>query len=138
MSAKDFANAALVFQHGDTPEHFWQAFVFSSHAIRLGDKTQKIMLANAIDRYLVQRQINMKQLFGRQANKPNGQLCWCLQQVESSFPDSLRVSFTGSSYKDQLQWIKSLNNKSGNHQCPAVECKETLKPTPKGSVPGLW
>ncbi len=138
VTAKDFANAALVFQHGDTPDHFWQAFVFAMHAVRLGDKSQKIMAANAIDRYLVQKSIGKKQLFARNATKPTGQKCWCLQQVEKTFPDSLRISFTGKSYKDQLNWIKEINEESGNSSCPATECKDSLSPTPKGSVAGLW
>jgi len=138
VSSQDFANAALVFQHGETPEHFWQAFVFSLHAVRLGDKSQKIMAANAIDRYLVQKSIGMKQLFGRNAIKPTGQECWCLSQIESSFPDSLRIAFTGRSYEDQLNWIKTINKESGNDSCPAAECKQHLSPTPKGTIPGVW
>lgn len=96
------------------------------------------MLRSGVGKYLVHHTIGKKQLFARQATKPKGQTCWCLHQVEKSFPDSLRVAFTGKSYKDQLNWIKELNDTGDKNECPAVECGEELAPTPQGSVPGMW
>lgn len=138
LSASDFATAALIYQHGENAEQYWEAYVFSLHGIRLGDSNQKGMAANAIDRYLVDPAIGQKQLYARQATKPTGQDCWCLHQVEKSFPDDKRLAFTGKTYQDQLQWIEKLNKENEHPECPNIECAETLKPSPQGTIPGVW
>lgn len=134
--AADFAAGALIFQHGDSPEHYWQAFVWSMRAIQLGDDSQKSMAANGVDRFLVNT--NRKQLFASQAAKPYDEVCWCLRPVEHSFPDAFRVEYKGRSYREALDWVSQMNEQSGHSECPAVECSEELEPTPQGFVPGLW
>jgi hypothetical protein len=133
--AQDFAAAALVYQHGDVPEHFFQTFLWAKRAVELGDPSQKRMMALGIDRYLIN--IGKKQLFGSQATKgdtsPDG--CWCLQQVEESFPDQLRKSQTGKNLSEALEWVQELN---AGKNCPSQQCTKELKPSPKGTVPGLW
>ncbi len=93
------------------------------------------MVALGIDRYLIN--IGKKQLFGSQATKgdtsPDG--CWCLQQVEESFPDQLRKSQTGKNLSEALEWVQELN---AGKNCPSQQCTKELKPSPKGTVPGLW
>jgi hypothetical protein len=93
------------------------------------------MIALGVDRYLVNT--GHKQLFGSQAIKPDlkPETCWCLQQVEPGFPDSLRKRYTGKSYAAALDWLEELN---AGKSCPARECPTELKPSPKGTVPGLW
>src|SRR4051794_13456568 len=39
--ASDYSEAALVFQHGDNPDHFSQSFIWSKRAVELGDPSQK-------------------------------------------------------------------------------------------------
>jgi len=51
--AGDFANAALIFQHGDVPEHFFQAYVWAHRAVELGDEAAGELVGLALDRYLV-------------------------------------------------------------------------------------
>ena len=133
--AADFASAALVYQHGNVPEHFFQTFLWAKRAVELGDQSQKRLMALGIDRYLVN--IGQKQLFGSQASKPdlNPKSCYCLQQVEGSFPESLRQEYLGRSLKDQWLWLKDMNQ--GN-TCPSQECPATLKASPAGSIPGFW
>jgi hypothetical protein len=135
-TAGDYANAAMVFQHGDQdfPDHSYQTFIWAKRAVDLGDATQKHMMALGLDRYLVNS--GQKQLFGSQARKINlDDPCWCLQPIEESFPDSMRVEYSGRSKVEVLNWLKQMN---GNNNCPVPECKIDLKPTPKGSVPGFW
>lgn len=132
-TAADFAAAALVFQHGDTADHFFQTFLWAKRAVELGDLKQKRLMALGIDRYLVN--LGHKQLFASQARKMNGDKCWCLNSVEKTFPEKKRVKYLRS-YKDSLLWIDSMN-KSEN--CPpAKECKDSLKATPSGFIPGFW
>jgi hypothetical protein len=133
--AQDFAAAALVYQHGDVPEHFFQAFIWAKRAVELGDYTQKRMMALGIDRYLVN--IGKKQLFGSQAKKDNltAESCLCLEQVEESFPDHLRKMQSGKNFKEALEWIGELNT---GKDCPHQLCTNELRPSPKGTVPGFW
>lgn len=131
-TAKDFANAALVYQHGDRPEHYLQAFFWASRAVALGDPSQKDMMALAIDRYLINT--GKRQLFGSQASRPYGSACFCMAPVEASFPDEERVKWS-KPLAARKAWIGELN---GSATCPEIECSMPLEPTPRGSVPGLW
>jgi hypothetical protein len=133
--AQDFANAALVYQHGDVPEHFFQTFIWAKRAVELGDPTQKRLMALGIDRYLVN--IGKKQLFASQASmeNPTADACWCMQPVEESFPDGLRKKVSGNNLSQATEWIQELNE---GKNCPDQYCSKQLKPTPKGSVPGFW
>ncbi len=133
--AEDYAAAALVYQHGDTPEHFYQTFIWSKRGVELGDANQERMIALGIDRYLVN--IGKKQLFGSQATIPDmkSNQCWCLQQVETNFPDKRRKEVAGKTLSEAYDWVKQLN---AGKQCPTVECSAHLDPSPKGTVPGFW
>ena len=136
LNAEDFAAAALVYQHGDVPEHYLQAFMWAKRAVELGDEKQKRLMGLAIDRYLVN--ISHKQLFASQATKTdvsNPNSCWCLQQIEPSFPDSLRKEIANKTFKEAFDWLEELNKGTN---CPNIECTQELKPSPKGTVPGFW
>lgn len=130
--AEDFAAAALVFQHGNRPEHFFQTFLWAKRAVELGDLTQKKIMAWGLDRYLVN--IGHKQLFASQFRRPTLESCWQLQQVEMDFPDELRKEYTGTTLHDSLERLKKLN---AGLDCK-VTCEEELKPSPRGTVPGFW
>lgn len=134
VDAKDFAAAALIYQHGEVPEHFLQAFFFASRAAALGSDLGRHLMPLAIDRYLMMT--NHKQLFGSQASSmPGG--CSCLFPVEPSFPDDLRLHYMGKTIKDQRAWVRSLGDPK--RACPDVECPALgVQPTPRGSVLGLW
>lgn len=133
--AEDYAAAALVYQHGNTPDHFYQTFIWSKRAVDLGDENQKRLMALGIDRYLVN--IGQKQLFASQANKPNfkADTCWCFEPIESSFPDSLRKEISGKNLAEQVEWLKQLND---GKMCEKTECQKDLKPSPRGTIPGFW
>ena len=135
-TAEDYAAAALVYQHGDTPDHFYQTFIWSKRGVELGDEKQKRMMALGIDRYLVN--IGQKELFGSQASKPDykPETCWCIQKVERSFPDKLRKEIAGKNLTEAFDWLKELN--ANNKSCPNTECTAELKPSLKGTVPGFW
>ena len=65
-SAEDYAAASLIYQHGDSPDHFFQAFIWALRAVQLGDFQQKSLVAMTVDRYLISS--GKKQLFGTQAS----------------------------------------------------------------------
>ncbi|MGE0527901.1 MAG: hypothetical protein AB7G93_10850 [Bdellovibrionales bacterium] len=134
-TAEDYAAAALVYQHGDVPDHFFQTYLWAKQAVELGDSSQKRLMAMGIDRYLVNT--GHRQLFATQASAPTMDSCYCLEEVEESFPQERRKSYMGKSVRDALTWVDSLNE--GKAACgPAQLCKKNLKPTPKGTVPGFW
>jgi hypothetical protein len=132
-NAKDYAAAALVYQHGDKPDHYWQAFMWFKKAMELGASGQQRNMALAIDRYLVN--MGHKQLFLTQALTEGD--CVCLAPAEESFPEKKREGVMGRSLDETFEWIESLNE--GN-ECPTKNyCKNlNLKSTPKGSVIGYW
>lgn len=131
----DYAAAALVFQHGNTPDHFFQTFIWSKRGVELGDVKQGRMMALGIDRYLIN--IGHKQLFGGQASRPGftEETCWCLSQVERSFSDERRKKEIGRTLSDAFEWIKELNK---GKNCPNTECSGVLKSSSQGIVPGFW
>jgi hypothetical protein len=134
QTARDYSNAALVFQHGNTADHFYQSYIWSKRAVALGDPSQKEAMANAIDRYLVN--VDQKQLFATQAHADKVGGCYCMQEVEMSFPDARRVEYKGKTLVESLRWVDKMNQ--GKSCVPALECKEDLKPPLPGQFPGIW
>lgn len=131
---QDYAAASLVFQHGDSPDHFYQVFLWSKRGVELGDSKQKDLMALGIDRYLVN--VGKKQLFATQAFAEKADGCFCLQQVEPSFPDKRRREYTRLIRKERLKWVDQINAKKAC--APASECTTPLLAMPKGSLPGFW
>lgn len=137
-TAEDFANAALVYQHGDTPEHFFQAFLWAKRAVDLGDSSQRELVAKGIDRFL--RETNHKQLFGTQSRCPYDQPCCCLELVQANFPDSERTAYGVRTLAQALSWVDSMNAGRG---CPSAKmCPSGIDgaplDSPRGTVPGFW
>jgi len=133
-TAADYGEAAMVYQHGTVPDHFFQTFIWAKRAVELGDSNQKQLVALGIDRYLMS--LNQAQLFGSQAKKMTADdLCWCLWPVEASFPETTRSNYLGMTLDQKRAWLKEIN---GKNDCPVAECKVEVKRTPKGSVAGFW
>ena len=132
----DYRAAFFVFQHGNVPDHYFQAFIWAKHALGLGDDRAKSDVAMAIDRYLVS--IDHKQLFGTQASMPSPSKCWCIQPVDETFPQSIRDEYRGGGNSDYtgLAYLKILN--VAQKDCPVAYCNKDLQPSPKGLVPGFW
>lgn len=130
--AKDYLAAALIYQHGMTSDHYYQAYVWSKRAAELGDINGQTFSALAIDRYL--NTIGKKQLFASQYRFNQDNQCFCMLPVEPSFPDQLRKKYSGYTKEQKYQQMAMSNHAN----CPKVECTIALESTPKGSVIGLW
>ncbi len=63
-SGEDFSDAALIFQHGQTPEDFLFAHVLAVEALIRGGSADKWLAAATMDRYL--QAVNRPQIFGTQ------------------------------------------------------------------------
>jgi hypothetical protein len=130
VTATNYSDAALIFQHGSTSSDYERAFRWSKKSYELGDETQKMMMALSLDRLLVSR--GQRQLFGSQANRAHGQSCWCLEKIEERFSDPARTTYTGKSLRDQLQWLRSLN---AGLDCKKTYCERELAPPEKNLIP---
>lgn len=134
-STEDYLAAALVFQHGNVADHFFQTFLWAKRAFDLGEKKASHLMALGIDRYLVN--LGKKQLFGSQAFKPGPHDCWCLDQVEPTFSEDMRRKYFSKTIEDQISWIQALNK--DNSKCENTKfCNRDLSDTPNGTVPGFW
>jgi hypothetical protein len=63
-TGKDFERAAMVFQHGDTPDDILYAHVLAVTAIAKGNLNARWLAAASLDRYL--HRLNQPQIFGTQ------------------------------------------------------------------------
>lgn len=63
-SGEDFSDAALIFQHGQTPEDFLFAHILAVEALMRGGSADKWIAAATLDRYL--QAVNRPQVFGTQ------------------------------------------------------------------------
>jgi hypothetical protein len=139
--ASDYASAAMVFQHGTTPDHFYQTFHWANQAVKLGDESQRWLTGAGLDRYLAK--IGHKQLLGTQFSKDPNELSrgsdgkWCLQPVEPTFPETLRIEYIKRNLKDNIAHVLK---EIGSNQSPEEikDCNPALKSSPKGTVPGFW
>jgi hypothetical protein len=61
-SGEDFSDAALIFQHGQTPDEFLFAHVLAVEALIRGGSADKWIAAATLDRYL--HAVNQPQVFG--------------------------------------------------------------------------
>lgn len=134
-TADDYSNAALVFQHGSVPDHFFQAYLWAQRAMELGKESAKSLVAAAIDRYLMDK--GYKQIYATQAQaSAETHDCNCLWPVEESSTDEDRRKLNRPSLVEQLRWVDQINK--GNPFCgPAVICSVDAKPVPHGSLPGV-
>ncbi|MEN0060218.1 MAG: hypothetical protein AAGB31_15375 [Bdellovibrio sp.] len=130
----DYASAATVYQHGTTADHYYQAFIWANKAVQLGDQSQLWWTAAALDRYLVK--MGQKQLFGTQLSKNTSEK-WCVQAVESSFPEATRIKYVKLSVKEQIaNTLKGMGSSQNPAEVPV--CNPSLKPSPQGTIPGFW
>ncbi len=105
-SGEDFSDAALIFQHGQTPEEFLFAHVLAVEALIRGGSADRWLAAATLDRYL--QAVNRPQIFGTQypgdkaaGNTPKPQVdphVMNIQRTQQPYdakllPDSVRQDF---------------------------------------------
>jgi hypothetical protein len=137
---EDFRHAALVFQHGNSPEHYYQAWYFASRAVALGDEQAKWLVPRAIDRYFLNT--GYKQLFGTNLVTP---FLWgsqgddsylCLWPVEESLSDEVRSQYAVQPLDEIREQYADAENSALNPQ--TNECPVNAEAPPKGMFPGIW
>lgn len=134
---QSYYESAIIFQHGEIPDHFFLAIYLATQAKRLNYTGASWLQTAAVDRYLVS--IGHKQLFATQffVKSPKTNPCMCMQPVEQSFPDGERKLLSGRSLDEWFVSMDKQNKQQGQSNCPVTYCDTQLKPSPKGTVPGF-
>lgn len=112
-TADDYAHAALILQHGSTPDDYLQAQEFSLTAYNLGREDMLRHSALAEDRYLIA--IGQPQKFGSQfmCDPDTG---WQLEPVDPTTTDEYRIKMNIEPLSMMEGKIKELNEAT-NSQC---------------------
>ena len=87
-TGKDFENAALVYQHGDTPSDYLLAHALATVALSKGQADAVWLSAATLDRYLWS--IQHSQVFGTQFKTPEGKLTTQEPYERAVVSDALR------------------------------------------------
>lgn len=135
-TADDYYHAAMVFQHGLIPDHFFQAYFWSSRATRLGSKDAKWLSGASLDRYLMN--LGYKQIYATQAKTANPvdpASCWCLWPVEETATEDLRKEFGVKTVEEQMRWLNTINK--DKKDCKPSFCPTDAKPVSRNSLPGV-
>lgn len=107
ISGKDFHHAALILQHGDSPEDYEKALDSAAKAIKLGDETAKWLYAATFDRWLLS--INKPQRFGTQFKEnENGE--YVLAPYDPSTTDEERKEYNVPPISQAVQKFKEKYN----------------------------
>jgi hypothetical protein len=131
----DYYNAALVFQHGTSPDHFFQTYIWASRAVALGKAEAGWLVVRGIDRYLMDS--GYKQIYATQgfSMPDDAHQCICVWPVETSATDDDRRKMSAKTLAEQLKWADGLN--AGKSCKPAEICRIEAKPVPRGSLAGV-
>ena len=133
-SGSDHYNAALVFQHGQVPDHYYQAYLFARRASDLGEADGSWLVPRAVDRYLLNS--GYKQLFGTnltcRRDEDGDQRC-CVPPVADGFPDAQRTAAGEPPIGDKLASVAE------RMDMPEIGfCKDDRRDPPRGLFPGIW
>jgi len=115
-SADDLYHAAMIFQHGNCPDHFKLANQLADKAVALGSKEAKWLYAATLDRYLMSQ--GKPQKFGTQFMKPGGTDTWQLYTLDPATTDEERARYNVPSLAQQQKRLERMN-----HPAQAPEMK---------------
>ena len=107
QTGEDYYYAAMVYQHGQTPQDYLLAHVLAMTSVAKGDKDGIWLAAATLDRYL--QSVKQPQIFGTQyfqwGKSPYSQEPYNKELV----PDSLRAAWCVVPYSTQLENLKAIN-----------------------------
>jgi hypothetical protein len=105
QDAKDYFHAAMVFQHGGTGEHYWQAHELAKRGAQLGHVASRWLTAAAYDRWLMSQ--GKPQKYGTQYTTRDGR--WLLYEVDPATTDEQRAEWNVPSLARALQRAEKMN-----------------------------
>jgi hypothetical protein len=124
QSLRDHANAALIYQHGDIPAHYYQAFVWSKRAMEMGgDERALWLLPRTIDRFLLTS--GYRQFFGTNATRAEsrtGRTEFCIIPVSERITDDQRANFGMESLDATFARLAQFNDSGEIDYCAERSC----------------
>jgi hypothetical protein len=106
-SGEDYYYAAMVYQHGQTPQDYLLAHVLAMTSVAKGDKDGIWLTAATLDRYL--QSVKEPQIFGTQyfqwGKSPYSQEPYDKDLVS----DRLRATWCVAAYSTQIENLKAIN-----------------------------
>lgn len=113
-SAKDFGEAAFIFQHGDTPEDYLLAHTLAVIAVAKGDSGATWIASATLDRYL--QSIGKPQIYGTQYATPPGEPVSQASYNRELISDALRHEMGVPSRANQEEQLKQDNAPAAKSQ----------------------
>ena len=118
-AAEDFYHAAMILQHGDTPEDILVAHILATAAGFKGDERGSWLSAASLDRYLLRTR--KPQRLGTQYVKSStedpfesdGSQPWSQGPYVRWLPDSIREVFGVGSVASQTERVRAMNSREG-------------------------
>ncbi|MEM9053070.1 MAG: tetratricopeptide repeat protein [Bacteroidota bacterium] len=110
ITSNDYANAAMIFQHGGDTTASGMAVRLMRKAVELDSTRNKWLLAAAIDRDLMRR--GEPQIYGTQYTKQAQDDPWEIYNLDSTkISDEERKEFGVETLAEQKEWLKMMNKK---------------------------
>ncbi|MFI2741641.1 tetratricopeptide repeat protein [Zhouia sp. PK063] len=108
-TAKDYENAAMIFQHGKDSVDYEMAIKLMQKAIAIDGTTDKWLLAAATDSYLLSK--GDPQIYGTQYHKKNGEP-WERSPIDTTkITDEERIPYGVKTLAQQREQLLQLNKK---------------------------
>jgi hypothetical protein len=105
QAPEDYFHAAMIFQHGETLAHFWQAHELAMRGAELGHPTCRWLVAAAYDRWLMNQ--GKPQKYGTQYVTREGR--WVLYEVDPTTTDAERGDWNVPPLAESLQSAEEMN-----------------------------
>jgi hypothetical protein len=138
-TGRDYHNAAVVFQHGEVPEHYYQTYVWANRAVQLGDSEARWLIPRAIDRYLMNsgyKQLYATNLINERFFGPVAEgvtITWCVWPNVARIRDRQRRALGVSTLNQQITRAKGMNTGPSTGLCSIQ-----IPDPPRGLFPGIW
>jgi len=108
-TAIDFRNAALVFQHGSTPDDYLLAHTLAVIGASKGDRVALWLSAATLDRYL--QSIRQPQIYGTQFSRKPSSGAWTMEPLNPALlPDSLRQETATPTLEQQKKVLDKMSS----------------------------
>jgi len=107
QAPEDYFHEAMVFQHGETLEHYWQAHELAKKGVELGHPTCRWLAAAAYDRWLMRQ--GKPQKYGTQYILKDEQ--WALYELDPATTDAQRAEWNVPPLAQVLQRVEEMNHK---------------------------
>ena len=112
-TAKDYKNAAMVFQHGNDSTDYGKAVRLMKKAIELDSTINKWLFAATTDRYLLSK--GEPQIYGTQFYR-EGDEPWILSEIDTTkITDAERIEYGVETLAEQRLKVIKMNSENHGH-----------------------